>query len=93
MGKTKDRGRYQSISLPVDFIDEVKARVMKDGRYKSVADFAREAMREKLEILDSGETYSPKMLSADIKELKQMLKQWKAYEKFLQSAFPDQKKK
>lgn len=48
MGKTKERGRYQSISLSVDFIGEVKQHILKDGKYKSVADFAREAIREKL---------------------------------------------
>ena len=49
MGKTKDRGRYQSISLSVDFIEEISDFVKKSNRYKSVADFAREALREKME--------------------------------------------
>ena len=48
MGKTKERGRYQSISLSVDFIEEIKQYIIKDRKYKSVADFTREALREKL---------------------------------------------
>lgn len=49
MGKTKDRGKYQSISLSVDFIEEVKQHILKDNKYKSVADFTREAIREKID--------------------------------------------
>jgi hypothetical protein len=48
MGKTKERGRYQSISLSVDFIAEVKKHILKDAKYKSVADFTRDAIREKM---------------------------------------------
>ena len=48
MGKTKDRGKYQSISLTVDFIAEVTTFVKKSNRYHSVAEFVREAIREKM---------------------------------------------
>lgn len=49
MGKTKNRGRYQSISLSVDFIKEITTYVKNSTKYKSVADFTREALREKLD--------------------------------------------
>jgi len=49
MGKTKERGRYQSISLSVDFVDEITEFVKNSNRYKSVADFTREALREKID--------------------------------------------
>lgn len=48
MGKTKPRGRYQSISLSVPFLKEIKKYIMDDPKYRSVADFTREALREKM---------------------------------------------
>ena len=48
MGKTKSRGRYQSISLPVPFVQEVKKHIINDAKYKSIADFTRDAIREKM---------------------------------------------
>jgi len=49
MGKTKPRGKYQGVSLSVDFVQEIKNHIMKDERYKSIAEFVRDACREKME--------------------------------------------
>jgi len=48
MGKTKERGKYQSISLSVDFIEEIKKAILNNPNYKSVADYTRDALREKM---------------------------------------------
>ncbi|GAH73749.1 unnamed protein product [marine sediment metagenome] len=52
MGKTKPRGKYQGISLPVPFVEEIKKYVLRDNKYKSIADFVRESCREKMERID-----------------------------------------
>ena len=49
MRNLKPKAKYQGISLPEEFIDELKKHVMGNPRYKSVADFAREALREKMD--------------------------------------------
>ena len=48
MSKTKERGKYQGVSLPVDLISEVKKFVINNPKYKSIAEFTREALREKM---------------------------------------------
>jgi len=48
MGKTKERGRYQSISLSVDFIKEVKKHIINNPKYRSIAEYTRDALREKM---------------------------------------------
>ncbi len=49
MGKTKDRPKYQSVSLAVPFVDNIKKYIFNKPEYRSVADFAREAIREKMQ--------------------------------------------
>ena len=49
MGKTKERGKYQGVSLPADFIKEIKTHILKDSKYKSIAEFIRESCREKMD--------------------------------------------
>lgn len=49
MGKTKERGRYFSISIPIDFVNEVRDIVLSDPKYKSVAEYTKEALREKMD--------------------------------------------
>ena len=50
MGKTKPRGKYQSISLSEGFISEIKNHIINDPKYKSIAEFTRTAIREKMNI-------------------------------------------
>ena len=52
MKPLKEGTKYQSISLSVEFIDEIKKYVLKNPCYKSIADFARQAIREKLERME-----------------------------------------
>ena len=48
MRKSKPSVKYQGISMPIPFIAEIKKHIMFNPRYRSVADFAREAIREKM---------------------------------------------
>jgi len=49
MGKSKPRGKYQSVSLPVGFIKEIFDQIQDDDRYKSIADYVRQSVREKMQ--------------------------------------------
>lgn len=84
MGKTKPRGIYQSVSLPVNFIQKIKKQVMKDDRYKSIADYVKQAVREKMDYdtterirNDFGkpgkDSREISKLTRDIVEIKQMI--------------------
>jgi len=44
MSKTKDRCKYQSVSLPVPFIEEIKKHIENKPHYRSIASFAKQAM-------------------------------------------------
>jgi len=48
MKKSKPSVKYQGISMPIPFIEEIKKFIMKNSKYRSVADFTREAIREKM---------------------------------------------
>ena len=48
MKKSKPSVKYQGISMPIPFIEEIKKHIMNDPKYRSVADFAREGIREKM---------------------------------------------
>lgn len=48
MGSLKPRGKYQAISLPVEFIEEMKEFVDGNKKYRSIAELARQAIREKI---------------------------------------------
>jgi type I site-specific restriction endonuclease len=48
MGKTKPRGKYQGVTLPSAFIKEIKEHIIQDNKYKSIAEFIRESVREKI---------------------------------------------
>ena len=48
MVRVKPRVKYHSISLPVPFIEEIKKHILEKPEYRSIADFAREALREKM---------------------------------------------
>lgn len=41
MAKTKPRGRYQAVSLPSDFVNEVREHVLNSSRYRSMAEFIK----------------------------------------------------
>ena len=47
--------RYRSVRLPEELIDEVE-RIVKSGKrgYKSIAEFIKEAIREKMKSEDTG---------------------------------------
>ena len=49
MGKTKDRHKYQSISFDKPFIALIKKHIENKDQYRSIADFARSAIREKID--------------------------------------------
>jgi len=49
MRNIKKQVNYSSISFPEEFIGEIKKYVINNPNYKSIADFAREAIREKLQ--------------------------------------------
>ena len=48
MRNTKPPVKYHSLSLPVDFIKEIKEHIKDIPRYRSIADFAKTAMNEKM---------------------------------------------
>jgi len=47
--KTKDRPHYQAVSISKEFIRDIKEYVLKSNRYRSIADFTRQALREKMD--------------------------------------------
>ena len=49
MRRIKPRVKYQGISFAVPFLDEIKKHIMYNPKYRSIADFAREALREKMQ--------------------------------------------
>ena len=48
MAKTKDRCKWQGVSLPVPFINMLYEHIKDDDTYRSIADFVRVACREKV---------------------------------------------
>jgi len=48
MKRKKPRVKYQGISFETPFIAEIKKHIMFNPKYRSIADFAREAIREKI---------------------------------------------
>lgn len=48
MKRIRRHVKYQGISFEIPFIAEIKKHIMFNPRYRSIADFAREAIREKL---------------------------------------------
>ena len=48
MKRKKPRVKYQGISFETPFIAEIRKHIMFNPRYRSIADFAREAIREKM---------------------------------------------
>ena len=49
MGTQNKGARYQSISFDKPFIAEIKKHIEGKDQYRSIADFAREAIREKMQ--------------------------------------------
>ena len=49
MGSQNIGARYQSISFDKQFIEMIKEHIVDKKQYRSIADFAREAIREKME--------------------------------------------
>lgn len=45
---TKKRGKYQAISLPFEYVDEVRKHILKDKQYRSIAEFVKLAVEEKI---------------------------------------------
>lgn len=49
MVKTKPRPKYQAISLPKDFVEKVRAYVLKSDKYGSIAEFTKIAVKQQME--------------------------------------------
>lgn len=49
MRTSKKPAPYQSISLSKQFIAEINKHIQNDPKYRSVADFTRQAIREKMD--------------------------------------------
>lgn len=49
MVRPKDKHNYTAVSMPKKLFEEAKRIVEQDGRYTGVAEFIRDAMREKIE--------------------------------------------
>jgi len=49
LSRTKDRCKYQSVSLGIPLINEIKNYINEHDEYRSVADFVRQAVREKMD--------------------------------------------
>lgn len=48
MKSIKDRVKYQGVAVPVPMIEEMKNFVIKHNGYRSVSEFVRSAIREKM---------------------------------------------
>jgi len=48
VGKTKDRPKYQSVSLTIPFVMEIKEHIKNRIEYRSIAEFVRDSAREKM---------------------------------------------
>jgi len=46
----KDRAKYQGVSLPVPLIEEIQDYVINSKKYRSIGEFVRESVREKLQV-------------------------------------------
>ena len=53
MGQTKPGARYQSVSLAIPFIEEIKKHIQDRPEYRSIADFMRQAARAQMQYEDS----------------------------------------
>ncbi len=67
MASTKPRGKYQGVSLPKEFLREVQRIVLNDNRYKSIAAYIQEAIREKMKKDRFWETDKPPENESDFK--------------------------
>lgn len=67
MGKTKSRGKYQAISLPKEYVKTVRKHVKKSKFYRSIAEFTKIAVEEKIR----GENIK---LESEFRELKEMVR-------------------
>ena len=48
MRRIKPTSKYQTVSFPEPFYNEIKEIVIKLERYRSIAEFVKEAVREKM---------------------------------------------
>ena len=49
MAQTKPRGKYRTVSLPSDFISEVREHVLNSSRYRSIAEFIKIAAMNQMD--------------------------------------------
>jgi len=49
MAKTKPRGKYQAVSLPSEFVNEVRDHVLASSRYRSIAEFIKIAAMNQMD--------------------------------------------
>lgn len=49
MKEEKGRPQYQGFSLPTPFVEEIKKHIEEDPKYRSITDFIRQSLREKMQ--------------------------------------------
>lgn len=52
--RAKPKVKYVSLSIPAPFIEEIKQYIQEKPEYQSVAEFAKQTMREKMQGLTDG---------------------------------------
>ena len=57
--KIGNKSGYRGFSLSISLIEEIKGQIKEDPEFSSVADFIREAAREKLDSLIIGQELTP----------------------------------
>ena len=71
MTKEKKHVKYQGVSLPIPFINDIKKHISKDNRYTTVPGYVRQAVREKMDrdMLKDKEVLE--LLNSEIKNLQE----------------------
>jgi len=85
MANIKPRVEYQAISLPKEFVKEVREYVLNHDKYRSVAEFTRDAVIEKMDrdyklktrIVDGARALSKKQEEKIIESLYQRMNKGK----------------
>jgi len=54
--------KYQGVSLPLDFINEIKSSIKNDSMYRNVPEFVKVATREKLQGKSEKDQYSDSII-------------------------------
>ena len=66
MGKTKDRAKYQAVSLPSEFVETVRNHVLAfPEEYRSIAEFVKSAIMEQIKWDTHGFSRPPNFSATD----------------------------